>query len=214
MRLRRIPQAQTEVDSHALVLTEQKALSLAGCWQRQFAAARPLVLEIGMGQGRFLYTAATAQPHYNYIGLERRAEPILYLLKQVKAPYPPNLRLLHAEAALLTDIFAPGELSLLYMLFPDPWPKNRHAKRRLTSPAFIKVYQRILEPAGRMIFKTDGAAFYHWSCTNFREAGWSLTQAAEDQPPAPQETVSSYERRFRKLGQPIYYAEFISPPAT
>jgi len=211
MRLRRIPQAQPLVDSHYLVITEQKALSLAGCWRQLFATDKPLIVEIGMGRGRFLYAAAAAHPEYNYLGLERRAEPLLWLLKEAREPYPANLRIIHSEAALLAQIFSPGEVATLYLFFPDPWPKSRHAKRRLTSLAFVEIYQRILQPAGRLIFKTDGAAYYHWSSANFTKAGWRLRQACEDQPAANIEAVSSYERRFRDLGQPIYYAEFISP---
>jgi tRNA (guanine-N7-)-methyltransferase len=97
------------------------------------------------------------------------------------------------------------------LLFPDPWPKNRHAKRRLTSPALVAIYQHILQPFGRLIFKTDSAAFYQWSRANFMEAGWHLTEIPEDQAPAADEAVSGYEQRFRNLGQPIYHAEFMSP---
>jgi tRNA (guanine-N7-)-methyltransferase len=211
MRLRRIPEAQSLVDKHALVITEQAALSLAGRWRQLFTEGKPLLAELGTGQGQFLYATALAHPEHNYLGLERRAEPLLWLLRRVQEPYPANLRLLRAEAARLTQIFAPGELDTLFIFFPDPWPKSRHAKRRLTSLAFLREYQRILQPAGRLIFKTDGAAFYHWSCANFRQAGWRLAKASEDQPLTAEEAITGYEQRFRGLGQPIYYAEF-SPP--
>jgi tRNA (guanine-N7-)-methyltransferase len=213
MRLRRIPEAQTLVESHALAVTERRALSLPGRWSQLFAADKPLFVELGMGQGRFLYATALAQPQHNYLGLEKRAEPMLWLLKQVQEPYPANLRLLLAGAARLMEIFAPGEVAALYLFFPDPWPKSRHAKRRLTAPAFIEAYRRILEPAGHLFFKTDDAAFYHWSCANFKEAGWRLTGASEDQPLRVGEFIGGYEQRFRDLGQAIYYAEFVAPQA-
>jgi tRNA (guanine-N7-)-methyltransferase len=208
MRLRRNLKARSLVDSHALVVTEQTALSLAGHWGHYFAADNPLHIEIGMGQGRFLYAAALSHPEHNYLGLEKRAEPLMLLLKQMQEPPPANLRILRTEAALLPEIFAPGEVDTLYLFFPDPWPKSRHAKRRLTSPAFVEVYQRILKPAGRLIFKTDGAAFYHWSCEIFKQAGWRLAAASEDWPLRAGETITNYEQRFRDLGQQIYYAEF------
>jgi tRNA (guanine-N7-)-methyltransferase len=211
MRLRRNLKARPLVESHALVVTEQTALSLAGRWRGCFAADKPLHIEIGMGQGRYLNAAALSHPEHNYLGLEKRAEPLMWLLKQMQEPHPANLRILCAEAALLPEIFAPGEVDTLYLLFPDPWPKIRHAKRRLTSPAFVEVYQCILKPAGRLIFKTDGAAFYHWSCENFKEAGWRLAKASEDWPLRAGEIITNYEQRFRDLGQAICYAELIPP---
>jgi len=211
MRLRRKPEARPLVDDHALVITEPGALILPGRWRQIFGAEQPLHLEIGMGQGQFLYAAALSHPEHNYLGLEKRAEPLMWLLKQMPEPYPANLRILHADAAQLTEMFAPGELDTLYLFFPDPWPKSRHAKRRLTSPAFVEAYRRILKPAGRLLFKTDGAAFYHWSCANFKQAGWRLAEASEDCPLKAGETITSYEQRFRDLGQCIFYAEFAAP---
>ena len=211
MRLRRIPQAISFVDEHALVIKEQTAPCFKGRWHQVFEAYKPLHLEIGTGQGHFLQAASTAYPEHNYLGMERRAEPLLWLLKRLCPPYPPNLRILHAEAARLTDIFAAGEINTLYLFFPDPWPKSRHAKRRLTAPAFIREYQQILEPAGRLIFKTDGAAFYRWSCDNFKEAGWCLAKVGEGLPLKEGEFITGYERRFRDLGLPIYHAEFVLP---
>jgi len=211
MRLRRIPAARTLVDNHPLVITERQALLLPGRWRQMFAAEQPLQVEIGVGQGRFLQAEAAARPKQNYVGVERRAEPLLWLIKQVQEPYPANLRLLHGEAARLTEIFAPGEVDVLYLFFSDPWPKSRHAKRRLTAPSFVQAYQRILRSAGRLIFKTDGAAFYHWSYANFQHAGWQTAENSEDWPLQAGEAISNYEQRFRDLGQPIYYAEFVAP---
>lgn len=211
MRLRRIPQALPQVHSHPLVTTEQEALSLAGCWQRRFAKDQPLHLEIGMGRGRFITAAAAAHPQINYLGLERRAECLLSALTRLAEPYSANLRLLHADASLLTKIFAPGELDAIYLQFSDPWPKSRHAKRRLTSAEFLSQYQAILQPAGVLIFKTDGAAFYQWSLKNFMAAGWRTSRASADWPAATDGAMSEYELRFRKLGLPIYYAE-LTPP--
>ncbi|MCL2496479.1 MAG: tRNA (guanosine(46)-N7)-methyltransferase TrmB [Clostridiales bacterium] len=208
MRLRRIPEAMARVHGHPLVITETQAMTMAGCWRRHFGADNPLHLEIGMGRGLFLTRAAAAHTRHNYVGLERRAEPIDSALERLTAPYPANLRLLHADAALLTRIFAPGELDVIYLHFPDPWPKSRHAKRRLTAPAFLSQYQQILQPAGVLIFKTDGAAFYQWSCANFKQAGWQLARSGEDWPLTDGEIISGYEQRFRALGQPVCYAEF------
>ena len=213
MRLRRIPQARTLVENHSLVIKEQTALDLTGRWRQLFGTDKPLHLEIGMGLGHFLQAAALDHPEHNYLGLEKRAEPVMWLLKRLTEPYPANLRIFNGDAARLKEMFATGEINMLYLFFPDPWPKSRHAKRRLTAPAFLREYQRILEPAGRLIFKTDGAAFYHWSCDNFREAGWYMAEASEAWPLRKGEVISGYERRYRELDMPIYYAE-LTPPVT
>ena len=211
MRLRRIPHAHSLVNEHELAITEQAALNLPGYWRQVFGTDKPLHVEIGMGQGHFLQAAAESHPEYNYLGLEKRAEPLLWLLKRLNPPYPCNLRIFHGEAALLTEIFSAGEISTLYLFFPDPWPKSRHTKRRLTAPAFIQEYLHILEPAGRLIFKTDSAAFYHWSCNNFQEAGWLVTNTSVNPPLKEGEIITYYEQRFRDMGRPIYYAEFRAP---
>ncbi|MCL1975507.1 MAG: tRNA (guanosine(46)-N7)-methyltransferase TrmB [Firmicutes bacterium] len=211
MRLRRIPQARSLVNEHALAITEQEAYKLPGCWPQVFGANKPLHVELGMGQGHFLEAMALAHPEHNYLGLERRAEPLLWLLKRLKQPYPENLRILLGEAAQLTNICAPQEIHTLYLFFPDPWPKSRHAKRRLTAPTFARQYLQVLEPAGRLIFKTDDAAFYDWSCNVFNEAGFLTPKAAENGPEILEEISTYYEERFRAFGRRIYYAQFMKP---
>jgi len=209
MRLRRNPEARNYVGNHDLAIQESQALKLAGRWQSVFTADKPLAIEIGMGQGHFLYEKACLDIGFNYIGLEKRAEPIMWLLKDMPQPYPANLRIVNGDAMHLTELFAPQELSMIYLFFPDPWPKSRHAKRRLTAPAFVQEYQRILKPAGQVVFRTDSAAFFHWSCESFQEAGWGIAKASEDWQNKENQPMTYYEKRFRGLGQPICYAEFV-----
>ncbi|MCL1816800.1 MAG: tRNA (guanosine(46)-N7)-methyltransferase TrmB [Clostridiales bacterium] len=213
MRLRRVPEARSLVDAHFLTVTEQDALGWHGRWRELFADAgdQPLHLEIGMGQGHFLHGAALEHTKINYLGLERRAEPIMWLLKGLTEPYLPNLRIIRAEAALLTEMFATAELDTIYLFFPDPWPKARHAKRRLSAPTFIQEYQRILKPAGHLHFKTDSTAFFQWTCESFIEAGWHAEQSSPDKLLCSGEITTYYEQRFRDRGQEIYYAVYQYP---
>lgn len=211
MRLRHIAGAQETVAAHPLVITEAKALGLAGQWQSCYQQPQPLVLEIGMGRGRFITNQAQADPHRNYLGLEMRAETILDALQRCKEQQPANLRFLNANALGLAEYFAPAEVAEIYLLFSDPWPKKRHAKRRLTAPSFLDLYGKILHPAGSLIYKTDGAAFYDWSLACFAEHGWQLLESSRDWPLLDTEVISEYETRFRKRGQPIFYARLARP---
>ena len=208
MRLRHIAGAREAVDNHPLVVAETKALTMAGNWQNCFAVRQPLVLEIGMGRGRFLTALAQQQSGYNHIGLELREETILDALARVQDTACDNLRFLHAHAEHLAEIFAQGEVERIYLLFSDPWPKKRHAKRRLTAPSFLALYKQILAPEGELIYKTDGEEFYDWSTEMFTAAGWRLQESSRNRPEQPGEVISEYETRFRKKGQPIYYARY------
>lgn len=213
MRLRHIAGALAEIQRHPLVVTEAAALKMAGQWSSCYAKPQPLVLEVGMGRGRFITAQAQADAMRNYLGLELREETILDATQRLAGWEPANLRFLHADALRLAEYFAPAEVDALYLLFSDPWPKNRHAKRRLTAPPFLAQYARVLNPAGTLIYKTDGEAFYDWSLESFAAGGWRLLEQSRDWPLPAAEVISEYETRFRQRGQPIYYARLAPPGA-
>ncbi len=210
MRLRHIPGAAAEISKSPLVLTEQAASLYQGKW-RELSGGRPCCLEIGMGRGRFIFAAAQASEDF-YIGLEIRPEMIFQALERFAAEEgalpgcacPDNLRLLWCDAARLTDLFAPGELSRIYLNFPDPWPKSRHHKRRLTAPAFLQQYRSILAQDGELRFKTDNRALFDWSLGSLKEAGWRAEWCSYDLPLADSGIITEYESRYRACGQPIY----------
>ncbi|MCR4963014.1 MAG: tRNA (guanosine(46)-N7)-methyltransferase TrmB [Firmicutes bacterium] len=208
MRLRHIPGAAAAVCQNPLVLTEEEAVSHKGQWLR-FSGGRPLHLEIGMGRGRFIFSAAQADAAGFFIALEVRPEMVLQALQRFAgeedAGQPGNLRLLWCDAARLADIFAPGEVSTIYLNFPDPWPKNRHQKRRLTAPSFLSVYQHILQEQGQLCFKTDNLPLFEWSKENFLAGNWHIQHISNDLPLAESAIVTEYESRYRKRGQPIFY---------
>ena len=204
MRLRNIPGAREFVAAHELVLNEKEAPAYFGKWGVFFAAAQPLYLEIGMGRGRFLLASAKEAPDINFLGMEIREEMIMQALEKMEAPLP-NLRFLHLNAALLPELFAPGEVHRIYLHFPDPWPKSRHAKRRLTALAFMERYLEILPSGGQLHFKTDNLGLFEWSLPNFTAAGFSLRQVSRDLPPEKTGVLTEYESRYRGKGQPIYF---------
>lgn len=214
MRLRNIPGAKEFVAAHPLVFNEQTALLQAGHWRELFAPGQPLHLEIGMGRGRFICESAAAFPHISFLGLEIREEMVMQAIEKLDdLPAPPdNLRFLWLNAAALAELFAPGELDMIYLNFPDPWPKTKHARRRLTAPSFISQYAAILKPGGCLRFKTDNQRLFHWSELNFRAAGWNILELDGDLSPERSGMITEYERRYRRLGQPIYFLA-AAPPA-
>lgn len=210
MRLRHIAGAAEFVAAHPQVIQEQQALSLPGQWPEVFANSHPLHLEIGMGRGRFLLSAAQAEPQINFIGLELCEEVIMQALQRYQQ-LPENIRILWLNAQLLDQVFAPGEIAKIYLNFPDPWPKNRHAKRRLTWDDYLQKYRRVLAAAGTLRFKTDNPQLFDWSRARFAANGWEPLTLSHDLPLEESGIISEYEARYRRLGQPICCGEWRRP---
>ena len=207
MRLRHIPQAATEIVKNPLVITEQAAAAYKGKWQSAFHKENPLHLEIGMGRGRFIFASAAADPNVNFLALEIRPEMVFQAIERADAANNiDNLRLLWCDAARLTDIFAQGELSCIYLNFPDPWPKKRHSKRRLTAGSFLRDYQQIMAVDGKLLFKTDNRQLFDWSLTSFEQEKWQIDRISYDLPLVESAIITEYEGRYRRHGQPIYFA--------
>lgn len=204
MRLRKIPGALEFILQQDSVLNEQSASVYAGKWRQLFGAVQPLHLEIGMGRGKFITTAAAQHPETNYLGLDVREEVVMQAVQRLDTTLP-NLRFLYFDAALLGTLFAPGELDRIYLHFPDPWPKSRHAKRRLTSLPKLQMYKQLLAADGAIYFKTDNHDLFSWSLENFQAAGFELTTLTEDLPLDQAGIQTEYELRYRRHNQPICF---------
>lgn len=173
-----------------------------------------LHIEIGMGKGTFISKLATANTDTLYVGIEV-CKPVLALAVKKIARYEEennveldNLVLIDTDAKNLLDIFEKGEVDKIYLNFSDPWPKKKHAKRRLTSDDFISVYKEILNISGNVEFKTDNRKLFEYSIINLNKNNVnmeyiSLDLHKEDVP----NVVTEYEEKFSKLG-PIYKLEF------
>lgn len=207
MRLRHIPEAATEIVKNPLVITEQAASAYKGKWKSVFSRENPLHLEIGMGRGRFIFASAEANSDINFLALEIRPEMVFQAIERSdSANIRDNLRLLWCDAARLSDIFDQGELNRIYLNFPDPWPKKRHSKRRLTAGAFLHQYQQIMAVDGQLMFKTDNRQLFDWSLTSFEQEKWQIDRISYDLPLAESGIITEYEGRYRRGGQPIYFA--------
>lgn len=149
---------------------------------------------------------AQRRPQVNFLGIERYPSVLLRAIKKQEELQLTNLRFLCLDARELSDIFAPGEVSRIYLNFSDPWPKDRHAKRRLTSPEFMKIYDCILEKDGTVEFKTDNQGLFSYSLKSIPESGWQIRYSTRDlhhTDMAQDNVMTEYEEKFSSLGNPI-----------
>ena len=173
----------------------------------QFRNDHPVYVEIGMGKGRFLMDMARLYPEINFIGIEKYSSVLLRAVQKLEEEELPNVRLIRMDAEDLENVFAQGELDRIYLNFSDPWPKSRHAKRRLTSRQFFARYDAILKPDGRLEFKTDNQNLFTFSLEEIPEAGWHLDASTRD---LHHDSVlnegnimTEYEEKFSSKGNPI-----------
>ena len=205
MRLRNIPGSQEMIDKSPLVIKE--AAKTRGLWKELFGNDHPLHMEVGMGKGKFLMTLASENPGINYVGIERYSSVLIRALQKMEKNPLPNLVFLCMDASELEAVFAEGEVARIYLNFSDPWPKERHARRRLTSGAFLARYDHILEPDGRIEFKTDNRALFDFAVSELGPAGWKAEKLTydlhHDEEMMAGNVMTEYEERFSAAGNPI-----------
>ena len=206
MRLRKVKGAKEAIEASTLVIHD--AAAKPGHWKEVFGNENPIHIEIGMGKGRFLTALAKQNPRINYIGMERYDSVLVRALeKREQEEEIHNLFYLCEDAKNLTDFFAPGEVARIYLNFSDPWPKDRHAKRRLTSTDFFARYHRILAKEGEVMFKTDNRILFDFSLEQVPLAGWQLKDVTFDlhhSEYAEGNIMTEYEEKFSALGNPIF----------
>ena len=204
MRLRHLPGSEQQIEESPFVISGPE--EFRGQWNMFFGNESPLHIEVGMGKGRFITELAAAHPEINYIGIERYTSVLLKAVEKRSLLFLPNLYFLCVDARTLPDIFAEGEVDRIYLNFSDPWPKDRHAKRRLTSPQFMALYDRILAPEGQVEFKTDNMGLFDYSLESIPEAGWTITASTKDlhhSDMAEGNIMTEYEAKFSAMGNPI-----------
>lgn len=205
MRLKNVPGARETIEASAFTIPEPEVWK--DRWQEVFGRQAPLHIEIGMGKGQFLTALAAEHPDINYIGIEKFSSVLVRAVQKQNELELPNLRLIRMDADSITDVFAPGEVDRIYLNFSDPWPKERHAKRRLTSVEFLRRYENILAKDGHVEFKTDNQPLFEFSLEAAEEAGWKLLAVTRD---LHHDTalnkgniMTEYEERFSAQGNPI-----------
>ena len=205
MRLRNIPGADEVIASSPYCV--QDAASLAGNWQSIFPQKQPLHIEIGMGKGQFIMELARQNPDINYLGIEKYSSVLVRAIeKREQEEGMTNLYFIRMDAEYIENVFAENEVANIYLNFSDPWPKDRHAKRRLTSTHFFEHYDHILAPDGRVMFKTDNRPLFDFSLEQVPEAGWTLENYTYDLHHSEYNEgniMTEYEAKFSALGTPI-----------
>ena len=206
MRLRNIPGADEAIaDSPHCI---QEPMAEKGRWHLIFGNENPIHIEIGMGKGQFIMKLAKEHPDINYIGIERYSSVLLRALQKMEIEPLPNIRFLCMDASIITEVFDKEEVAKIYLNISDPWPKERHAKRRLTSRQFFERYDKILAGNGVVEFKTDNDDLFAFSMEEVAEAGWTLDAHTFDlhHDPVLNEgnVMTEYEEKFSSLGHPIH----------
>lgn len=212
MRLRHIKGAENEVEQSPYVVHDPKARR--GCWHELFGNQNPIEIEIGMGKGKFIMELAEKNPEVNYVGIERYSSVLLRGLQKRSQLELSNIWFLRLDALELPEVFAEDEVDRIYLNFSDPWPKDRHAKRRLTSERFLSVYEKILKEGGRLEFKTDNRDLFLYSLESVPAAGWRLESETFDlhgSDLAAGNVMTEYEMRFAAEGKPICKLTAVRP---
>lgn len=206
MRLRNIKGAKDAIAQSPYVVHAPEEYK--GRWHEFFGNTNPIHIEIGMGKGKFITTLATLHPEINYIGIEKYDSVMIRAVaKREELENCPNLTFLRYDAEDLAEVFAPDEVDRIYLNFSDPWPKDRHAKRRLTSMEFLSRYRNYLKPQGHIEFKTDNRPLFDFSVEQAKEAGWQLSEVTYDlhhSEYADGNVMTEYEEKFSALGNPIH----------
>ena len=206
MRLRNIIGADTYIENSEYVI--QNPAVQKGNWNQIFGNNNPLHIEVGMGKGRFMMELAQLHPDINYIGIEMYSSVLLRAVQKMEENPIPNLRFIRMDAREIEDVFAEGEVDKIYLNFSDPWPKDRHAKRRLPSRQFLARFDKILKKEGNLEFKTDNRDLFDFAVEEVEPAGWKIDGITydlhNDEAMNAGNIMTEYEEKFSSKGNPIY----------
>ena len=207
MRLRNITGSREVIAGSPYVIQEELQYSCAGRWKEIFGNENPIYIEIGMGKGKFIHTMAKENPNINYVGIEKYSSVLLRAIQKMEKEELPNLKFLRMDAEEIAEVFGPEEVERIYLNFSDPWPKDRHAKRRLPSREFLARYDVILKRNGRLEFKTDNRALFDFAVGELEPAGWSASALTydlhHDEDMMRGNVMTEYEEKFSGMGNPI-----------
>lgn len=207
MRLRNITGSREAIADSPYVVQEAVQPECPGKWKEIFENDGPLHIEIGMGKGKFIHTMAKEHPDVNYVGIEKYSSVLLRAVQKMEREELPNLKFLRMDAEEIENVFGTGEVDRIYLNFSDPWPKDRHAKRRLPSREFLARYRLILNRGGRLEFKTDNRELFDFAVEELTPAGWEALELTYDLHGdgrlMESNVMTEYEEKFSAMGNPI-----------
>ena len=206
MRLKHVKNADVVVNNSRYLIKNPE--SYKGKYQSLFNNNNPIYIEIGMGKGNFIIENALKYPNINFIGIEKYDSVMVRAVQKLETLNFNNLKLIRMDANNITDIFD-KEISLIYLNFSDPWPKDRHAKRRLSSPNFLNKYKDIFKDENRIVMKTDNRHLFEYSVESFTNYGYKINDISlnlhEDN--YPENIKTEYEEKFFSRNMPIYMVD-------
>ena len=207
MRLRNIAGSREVIaeSKYTVKDPEQKK----GLWKKErFGNDNEIHIEIGMGKGRFIMDMAALHPNINYVGIEKYSSVLLRAIQKQEELQLPNVIFIRMDAEDITEVFDESEVGRIYLNFSDPWPKDRHAKRRLPSREFLKRYDKILKADGVVEFKTDNEGLFTFARDEVEPAGWNIDAITydlhNDEVMNEGNVMTEYEEKFSTLGNPIF----------
>ena len=205
MRSKNVPGSREAIAESEYTIKNEE--SMKGKWHELFGNNNPIHIEIGMGKGQFIMEMARRNPDINYIGIEKYSSVLIRAIeKREQEPLMKNLYFIRMDAEYIGNVFDKGEVAYIYLNFSDPWPKDRHAKRRLTSRQFLKRYEEILPDGGGITFKTDNVPLFNFSLEEVEAAEWKLLNFTRDLHKSEYNegnVMTEYEKKFSELGNPI-----------
>ena len=207
MRLRNITGSREMIAQSPYVVKEAVLEQCPGTWHELFGNTHPIYIEIGMGKGRFIHTMAKEHPDINFVGIEKYSSVLLRAIQKMEEEELSNLKFIRMDAEDIAKVFGPGEVDRIYLNFSDPWPKDRHAKRRLPSREFLGRYDVILKREGRLEFKTDNRDLFDFAVEELEPAGWKAQAITydlhRDEALMQGNVMTEYEERFSAMGNAI-----------
>lgn len=215
MRQRNIKNLSERIEQNSRLLIEEPG-DCKGRWAEIFGNGNPIYLEIGCGKGNFITKHAFAEPDCNFIACEGQMSVVLRALEKAEASGSENLRVFIDFVNDLEDYFEVGELSGIYLNFSDPWPKARHAKRRLTYRGRLQNYKKVLKPDGFIEFKTDNEGLFAFTIEEIEACGYEMIEMSRDLHGEAQGVhgeksrcfMTEYEEKFSGQGKNINFARF------
>lgn len=207
MRLRNVKDASIKIDASNYIIKDYE--DYKGNYKSIFNNDNKICIEIGMGKGDFIIGMASSHPDINYIGIEKYDSVMVRAVEKLDGVDLQNLKLIKMDAEYIENVFD-KEIDTIYLNFSDPWPKDRHEKRRLTSSNFLKKYDNLFNGTKHIIFKTDNRKLFEYSIKSLTDYGYATNSISLDLHSDDISNVETeYEKRFSSLGYPIYMIDVI-----
>ena len=212
MRMRRMRNLEPRMEKCAAYrIPEPEARK--GSWRELMPGCTQLWVEVGCGKGKFTAETAQANPDVLLIAVERCREAMVVAMEKAQSMGLTNVFYIDMDVANIESIFAPEEIDRLFINFPDPWPRKKNAKRRLTHRGFLDKYCRVVRPGGEFHFKTDNAPLFEFSLEEFAACGLAVKNLTRDlHKDGIVGIMTGYEEKFYQLGTPINRCEVVCQP--